>query len=144
MSKRFSIILVVLVIVSGLIGGVFSGRIFNAKSAIAEENNVLKANELNIMDKNGKLVLTGSGLILYDEQGNKCLELDKSGLKSNKTISVEGNFISSKESHVFHRNPPICNEGRKIIVENMIFFATYSDALKADKTPCEICKPKGK
>jgi hypothetical protein len=37
MTKRFSILLVVLTIVSGLIGGAITGRIFTPKVAIAEE-----------------------------------------------------------------------------------------------------------
>jgi len=36
MSKRFSILLVVLTIVSGLIGGAITGRVFTPKVAIAE------------------------------------------------------------------------------------------------------------
>ena len=38
MSKRMSILLVVLTIVSGLIGGAITGRIFTPKVAIAEES----------------------------------------------------------------------------------------------------------
>ena len=60
MSKRFSILLVVLTIVSGLIGGLISGRIFAVSSAQAVEtkqSKVLTAEGLRIVDKNGKLLM---------------------------------------------------------------------------------------
>ena len=91
MSKRFSILLVVLTIVSGLIGGLISGRIFAVSSAQAVEtkqSKVLTAEGLRIVDKNGKLLmklgkesednsidqlLQQYGLFVYDSHGDACL-----------------------------------------------------------------------
>jgi hypothetical protein len=61
MSKRFSILLVVLTIVSGLVGGAITGRIFTPKVAIAEEatqSKILTVEELRVVDKSGKLLMT--------------------------------------------------------------------------------------
>jgi len=77
MSKRFSILLVFLTIVSGLIGGVISGRIFTPKVAIAEEakqSKILTVEGLRVVDKDGKLLvqlgkndeLNRYGLFIYD------------------------------------------------------------------------------
>jgi hypothetical protein len=84
MSKRFSILLVVLVIVSGLIGGIISGRIFAPKVAIAEEttqNKVLTVEELRVVDKDGRLLMNLGqsdkepfvncyGLFIYNNSGD--------------------------------------------------------------------------
>lgn len=84
MSKRMSVLLVLLTVVSGLIGGVISGRIFAPKVAIAEEakqSKVLTVEGLNIVDDNGKLLMKlGTineakkyryGLFLYDQKGSE-------------------------------------------------------------------------
>ena len=83
MSKRFSILLVVLTIVSGLIGGAITGRIFTPKVAIAEEttqSKVLTVEGLRVVDKDGKLLmnlgkgdkapLDSYGLFVFDNSGN--------------------------------------------------------------------------
>jgi len=66
MSRRFSILLVILVILSGLVGGAISGRIFAPRVAIAEEiitSKVLDVEELRVMSKSGK----GGVLIRIDD-----------------------------------------------------------------------------
>jgi uncharacterized protein YneF (UPF0154 family) len=59
MSKRFSILLVMLTIVSGLVGGVISGKFFATRTVIAAETKqhakVIEAEEFRLVDKNGKL-----------------------------------------------------------------------------------------
>jgi len=60
MTKRFSILLVVLTIVSGLIGGAITGRIFAPKVAIAGEatqSKVLTVEGLRVVDKDGNLLI---------------------------------------------------------------------------------------
>ena len=70
MSKRFSILLVVLTIVSGLVGGAITGRIFTPKVAIAAEatpSKVLTVEELRIVDENGKV---GAVMCVTEDGGN--------------------------------------------------------------------------
>ena len=69
MSKRFSILLVVLTIVSGLIGGAITGRIFTSKVAKVEEtkqSKMLSVEELRIVDKDGETKV----IISTDDGGN--------------------------------------------------------------------------
>jgi len=60
MSKKFSVLLVVLTITFSLLGGLIAGRLFTPKVAVAEEANqskVLTVEGLRIVDKNGKLLM---------------------------------------------------------------------------------------
>jgi hypothetical protein len=93
MTKRFSILLVALTIVSGLIGGAITGRIFTPKVAVAEETTqgkVLTVEELRVVDESGKLLmklgkkdtaLTPYGLFIYDNSGefHAVMGVDESG-----------------------------------------------------------------
>jgi hypothetical protein len=100
MSKRFSILLVVLTIVSGLIGGAITGRIFTPKVAISEEekqSKVLTVEELRIIDKSGKLLMqlgkspndkNFCGLAIYDNSGNSVAFLGNG--YNNGTVIVSG------------------------------------------------------
>jgi len=70
MTKRFLILLVVLTIVSGLIGGAITGRIFIPKVAIAEkmtQSKILTVEELRVVDKDGKLLMKLGTLV--DREG---------------------------------------------------------------------------
>ena len=83
MSKRMSILLIVLIIVSGLIGGAITGRIFTPKVAIADEtkqSKVLTVEELRIVDSSGRLLMNlgAKGLSIYHRVGTEdiaCLSL---------------------------------------------------------------------
>ena len=60
MSKRFSILLAVLTIISGAIAGATSGRIFATKIAAAEETNrcgILTVEGLRVVDKENNLLM---------------------------------------------------------------------------------------
>ena len=98
MSKRFSILLVVLTVISGLIGGAITGRIFTPKVA-----KVLTVEELMVVDKSGKLRMklgkgdvnkNRYGLAIYDNSNDigAMMSVDESG----GIVSVGG-----KNSHVF-------------------------------------------
>jgi len=93
MTKRMSVIIVVLTIVSGLIGGAITWRIFTPKVAIAEESTqskVLTVEGLRVVDKNGKLLIelgkseadvNSYGLAIYDSSGmpNTIISTDANG-----------------------------------------------------------------
>jgi hypothetical protein len=98
MTKRFSILLIVLTIVSGLIGGAITGRIFTPKVAIAEEatqSKVLTVEELRVVDKDGKELMilgkndTNYGLTIFDKNGRVIAAIctEKSG-ESNGIVIV--------------------------------------------------------
>jgi hypothetical protein len=104
-----SILLVVLTIVSGLIGGAITGRIFTPKVAIAEEaiqSKILTVERLRVVDKDGKLLMQlglglgnakspdSYGLTIYDNSGSVVVGmgvLDESGgsigVSSSKDLS---------------------------------------------------------
>jgi hypothetical protein len=103
MTKRFSILLIVLTIVSGLIGGAITGRIFTPKVAIAEEatqSKVLTVEELRVVDKDGKELMilgkndTNYGLTIFDKNGRVIAAIctEKSG-ESNGIV-----IVSDKDS----------------------------------------------
>lgn len=82
MSKRFSILLIVLTIISGLIGGAITGRIFAVNPAQAVEmkqSKVLTAEELRIVDKDGKIVTfmsvdtNGGSVSVFGKDGKVCV-----------------------------------------------------------------------
>lgn len=109
MSKRFSIFLVILTIVSGLIGGLISGRMFAVKPAMAVEtkqSKVLTAEELRIVDVNDKLIAKigefrnssndiTKGLVIYNPSGSKCLELAWTTLTNSSYLSMNDPAKSS-------------------------------------------------
>lgn len=53
MNRKQYLLLVALTVVSGLIGGAVSNRVFMARSAVAQSNNVLEVEMLRIVDENG-------------------------------------------------------------------------------------------
>ena len=88
MSKWFSILLVILVIVSGLIGGAISEHIFSPKLAVAEganQNNVLTVNELRVMDKNGNAGIA----MIVDENGGRLNVFRKIDKKVGASIGID-------------------------------------------------------
>jgi len=84
MSKKFSILLVILTIVSGLIGGAITGRVFTPKVANAEEeiqSKILTVEGIRVVDKDGKLLMNlgqgdnppyrnYNGLFIYNASGD--------------------------------------------------------------------------
>lgn len=109
MSKRFSILLVVLTIVSGLVSGAITGRIFAPKVAIAEEattNKVLTIERLKIVDKNDKLLIELGksktnencyGLTIYDNSGNVGASIDVS--EYGGSVDVYGKDCRNKKGN---------------------------------------------
>ena len=88
MSKWFSILLVILVIVSGLIGGAISERIFSPELAVAEganQNNVLTVNELRVMDKNGNAGIA----MIVDKNGGRLNVFRKIDKKVGASIGID-------------------------------------------------------
>jgi hypothetical protein len=111
MTKRFSILLVVLTIVSGLIGGAITGRIFTPKVAIAEEaaqSKVLTVEGLRVVDKDGKLLivlgndagipnrapLDNYGLFILDKSGSVRANMEADGNGGSFMASGKGGVSS--------------------------------------------------
>lgn len=76
MRKRQYLILVALVAVSGFMGGLVASRAFNAQPAMAQEGDVIVAQQLALVDANNDLKAMISakdgppGIALYDAKGN--------------------------------------------------------------------------
>jgi len=95
MTKRMSILLVVLTIVSGLIGGAITGRIFTPKVAIAEEATQSK-------------ILTVEGLRVIDEGGEEIMYLgklavDKSVMRQPAILNAYG-LSDSRGLYIYDNN----------------------------------------
>ncbi|MGA2171387.1 MAG: Ada metal-binding domain-containing protein [Sedimentisphaerales bacterium] len=59
--------------------------------------------------------------------------------KPTKQQGVEANYVSSKNSQVFHR--PDCPFAQKIKPQNLVTYASREDAIAAGKKPCSRCNP---
>ena len=105
MSKKFSVLLVMLTIIFSLFGGLIAGRLFTRKISITEEDKqleILTVGELNIVDESSKLrmklgkgmVEGGYGLFLYDEKGLMRISIEPSGRRSR--IVIIGNNVHSE------------------------------------------------
>jgi len=55
-----------------------------------------------------------------------------------RTIA-EYKYVASKNSQVFHR--PDCRSAKRISAENLVFYKTREEAIKAGKRPCKVCSP---
>lgn len=77
---------------------------------------------------------------------------DKMGPNANATIvekrasdgpvgsaSSEGQYVGSKNSSVFHSAG--CQSVKRISAKNLVVYKTRSEAIKAGKRPCKVCKP---
>ena len=127
MSKRFSILLVVLTIVSGLIGGLISGRIFAvnpAQAVEAKQNKVLTAEELRIVDKNGKMrMILGQakdhldyyGLAICDNSGRVGAVMDVNESRSSfRAFGKNGNVQASMNVDEFGSGVSVFEKDGKI------------------------------
>jgi len=116
MSKRFSILLVILTIVSGLIGGAITGRVFTPKVAIAEEttqSRILTVEELRVVDKDGKeLMYLGKakkapfdryGLFILDNRGSAKATIS-AGEKYGGAVLIQGKDDESGVSMIVGEN----------------------------------------
>lgn len=105
MTKRMSILLIVLTIISGLIGGSITCRIFTPRVAIAEETmqgKILTVEGLRVISNDGKLLMQlgkdpdnaekGYGLFIYDSSGiaRSIVSVCKSNVYSGGYIGVVG------------------------------------------------------
>jgi hypothetical protein len=52
---------------------------------------------------------------------------------------AEYKYVASKNSQVFHR--PDCRSAKRISAENLVFYKTREEAIKAGKRPCKVCSP---
>ena len=55
------------------------------------------------------------------------------------SASLGGQYVGSKNSSVFHS--PGCRSVKRISAKNLVWYKTRSEAIKAGKRPCKICKP---
>jgi hypothetical protein len=121
MSKRFSILLIVLTIVSGLIGGAITGRIWMPKVAIAQDatqNKVLTVEKLRIVDKNGKV---GASLSV-DESGSAVLDFGSGGYAM-MNVDATGNFFTKSVGGKF--TPKISTQSKILTAEGLSIIDKY-------------------
>jgi len=111
MSRKFSVLLVLLIIVFSSLGGFIAGRLFTRmfarKIVIAEEakrSKILTVGGLNIVDKNGKLLIKlgreagadGHGLYIYGQKGSMSISTNQRGADINILEGLSNVIISSK------------------------------------------------
>ena len=50
-----------------------------------------------------------------------------------------GNRIGNKETRIFHN--PVCHKARRMVEEKSIWFESTADAIDAEYTSCNLCRP---
>jgi len=56
-----------------------------------------------------------------------------------KPVMAEYKYVASKNSKVFHK--PDCTWAQRIAPKNLVGYTSRTEAIKAGKRPCKICKP---
>jgi phosphatidylserine/phosphatidylglycerophosphate/cardiolipin synthase-like enzyme len=101
----------------------------------AEENNA--ENLLVIRDK----VLAAKYTANWKAHAghSEAYEREKAYSETHREPAVQGGFVASANSQVFHR--PGCKSAAKIAEKNLIRYASREEAMRAGKRPCAECRP---
>lgn len=54
-------------------------------------------------------------------------------------LALDYKYVGSKKSNKYHY--PTCKWAKKISPDNLVTFASASDALAKGYVPCKVCKP---
>lgn len=67
------------------------------------------------------------------------VEKSEKDTKPAKQQAVEGTFIASRNSDIFHKAN--CSSAKRISANNLVSYATREEAITAGKKPCQRCNP---
>jgi hypothetical protein len=79
----------------------------------------------------------------YESKSNGAGEITIAPKKTEKpqtrSAEIGYKYVSSKNSKVFHKAE--CSSAKKINSENLVFYSSREEAIKAGKRPCKRCNP---